>query len=389
MKHRKVYLDYAATTPVDPRVARAMAPYLYKKYGNTMSLHRFGLEGSEAVERARETVARYIKAQSEEIIFTSSATESNNLALKGVAWANRKKGKHLIISAIEHDCVRESAKWLQKEGWEVTSIGVDRYGLIKFEELEKAISPKTAVVSVIHGNNEVGTIQNIKKIGELCRSRGVYFHSDAAQSLGKVPIDVGTMRIDLLTASSHKIYGPKGAAILYIRGGVEIEPLLHGGGHEGGLRSATVNVPAIVGMAKAVEILKKEGRGENKRMMRLRNKMIRGILGSVKGTRLNGPVKERLANSVNISFALIEGESLLLELDRHGVMCSTGSACSSRALEPSHVLTAMGLSHAEAHGSLRFSLGRWTKETDIDYLLEVLPEAVKKLREISPFKNLN
>ena len=214
MKHRKVYLDYAATTPVDPRVARAMAPYLYKKYGNTMSLHRFGLEGSEAVERARETVARYIKAQSEEIIFTSSATESNNLAIKGVAWANRKKGKHLIISAIEHDCVRESAKWLQKEGWEVTSIGVDRYGLIKFEELEKAISPKTAVVSVIHGNNEVGTIQNIKKIGELCRSRGVYFHSDAAQSLGKVPIDVGTMRIDLLTASSHKIYGPKGAAIL-------------------------------------------------------------------------------------------------------------------------------------------------------------------------------
>jgi cysteine desulfurase len=383
---KKIYLDYAATTPADPRVLKMMFPYFTQDFGNTMSPHSYGQKANQALEKSRKIIADFIKANPEEIFFTSSATESNNLALKGVVFANKYRQKnHLIVSQIEHECVLESAKWLQKQGFETTFLPVDQYGLINIKELEKAIREETVLVSIIHGNNEIGTIQDISAIGKLCRKKGVYFHTDASQSLGKVPIDVKKMNIDLLTASSHKIYGPKGAALLYVRKGVVIEPILHGGGHESGLRSSTINVAAIVGFAKACEILCKEGRKESEEVTKLRDLLIKKILTRIKGARLNGHPKKRLSNNVNISFAGVEGESLLLELDFYGIAVSTGSACSSKTLEPSHVLIALGLKPQEAHGSLRISLGRFIKEEDIDYFFEKLNEAVAKLRKISPF----
>ncbi len=384
---KKIYFDYAATTPLDPRVLKSMTPYFNKKFGNTMSLHSFGQEANEAVENARKMIANFIGTRNGKIIFTGSATESNNLAIKGIAFANRHKGKHIIISPIEHDCVLESATWLQNQGFAVTKLKVDKNGFIDLKQLEKSIRPDTLLVSIIHGSNEIGTVQDIAAIGHICRNKGVYFHTDASQSFGKIPIDVETMKIDLLTASSHKIYGPKGAGLLFIRKGILIEPILHGGGHESNLRSSTLNVPAIVGFAKAVEICQKEMVGENKRLTNLRNKLIKGILKNIKGTYLNGHPKKRLANNINISFPQVEGESLVLQLDLAGIACSTGSACSSRTLEPSYVLLALGLPPQGAHGSLRISLGRWTKEEDVDYLLKVLPEIVNKFRRISPFKN--
>jgi cysteine desulfurase len=385
MKKRQVYLDYAATTPVDPRVVKAMGPYWGKFVGNTMSMHSQGMKASAAVEKTREIIAKFIGAETEEIVFTGSATESNNLALKGVAEANPLK-KKILISSIEHDCVAESAKWLAGKGYETKEIPVKRSGLIDFEWLEKELTEKVLLVSVIHGNNEIGTIQDIGRIGEMCREKGVLFHTDASQSFGKVLINVQEMEIDLLTASSHKIYGPKGVAILYVRNGVAINPILHGGGHEGGLRSSTVNVPLIVGMGKTVEISRKVEKSENRKVERLRDKLIKGILDKVEDCWLNGDPKNRLLNNVNISFARVEGEGLMLELDRRGIAVSTGSACSSRSLEPSHVLLAMGLTAPEAHGSIRFSLGRWTTEAEINYVLKVMPEVVSKLRKISPFK---
>jgi len=377
-------LDYAATTPVDPKVIKAMWPYFNENYGNSMSLHEFGFKTSEAVEKARGIIARMINASDEEIVFTGSATESNNLALKGLAEANPGKNK-IIISSIEHDCVRNSAIWLRGKGYKVIMLPVDKKGFINFEVLKKEADESTLVVSIIHGSNEMGTIQDIRKIGNMCREKGIYFHTDASQSFGKVPIDVKEMKIDLLTASSHKIYGPKGAAILYVREGVKINPIMHGGGHEGGLRSSTVNVPAIVGMGKAVEILK-NSKAENLKIKNLRDKLIKGILTTIDDCWLNGDEKERLNNNVNISFERVEGESILMELSNRGIMCSTGSACSSNNLEPSHVLLAMGLSSPEAHGSLRFSLGRWTSETDVNYVLKILPIVLKKMRKMSPFK---
>jgi len=385
MKKRLVYLDYAATTPVDPRVIAAMEPYWGKFVGNTMSLHSQGMRASAAVEKVREIIARSIGAETEEIVFTGNATESNNLALKGVAEANPLK-KKILISSIEHDCVVESAKWLAGKGYEIKEIPVNRDGLIDFEWLGRELTEEVLLVSVIHGNNEVGTIQDIGRIGSLCRAKGVLFHTDASQSFGKVLIDVKEMEIDLLTASSHKIYGRKGVAILYIRNGVAINPILHGGGHEGGVRSSTVNVPAIVGMGKAVEVYQNIRISEGQNIRKLRDKLIKGILDKVEDCWLNGDAKNRLPNNVNISFVRVEGEGLLLELDVRGIEVSTGSACSSRSLEPSHVLLAMGLTAPEAHGSIRFSLGRWTTEAEINYVLRVVPEVVAKLRKMSPFK---
>lgn len=382
---KKIYLDYAATTPVDPRVVKEMIPYFTEKFGNTMSIHSFGQEAKQALEESREVVAGLMGAKSSEIIFTGSATESNNLALKGVAEANPLK-KKILISSIEHDCVVESAKWLAGKGYEIKEIPVNRDGLIDFEWLGRELTEEVLLVSVIHGNNEVGTIQDIGRIGSLCRAKGVLFHTDASQSFGKVLIDVKEMEIDLLTASSHKIYGPKGVAILYIRNGVAINPILHGGGHEGGVRSSTVNVPAIVGMGKAVEVCQNIRISEGQNIRKLRDKLIKGILDKVEDCWLNGDAKNRLPNNVNISFARVEGEGLLLELDVRGIEVSTGSACSSRSLEPSHVLLAMGLTAPEAHGSIRFSLGRWTTEAEINYVLRVVPEVVAKLRKMSPFK---
>lgn len=388
MKKQKIYLDYAATTPVDSRVLKAMIPYFNQNYGNSMSLHEYGFKSSEAVERSRMIIAKALNASDDEIVFTGSATESNNLALKGLVEANPNKRK-LIISSIEHDCVRNSAIWLRGKGYKVVMLPVDKKGFIDFEELKKEIDEDTLVVSIIHGSNEMGTIQDIKKIGELCRDKGVYFHTDASQSFGKIAIDVKDMKIDLLTASSHKIYGPKGVAILYVREGIKINPIMHGGGHEGNLRSSTVNVPAIVGMGKAVELCVKNMKAENERLTKLRDKLIKGVLSTIDDCWLNGDEKKRLSNNVNISFERVEGESILMELSNRGIMCSTGSACSSNNLEPSHVLLAMGLSSPEAHGSLRFSLGRYTTESEINYMLKTLPVVLKKMRKMSPFKTLS
>ena len=383
---KKIYLDYAAATPVDPRVLKAMLPYFSKNFANTMSVYFQGQKSSQAVEKARKIVAGFINADAKEIVFTSSATESNNLALKGVVFANRKKGKnHIIISDIEHDCILESSRWLEKQGFKITRLPVDKYGFINLNDLKRSITKETILVSIIHANNEIGTVQDIEAIGKICHDKGVYFHTDASQSLGKVLIDVIKMNIDLLTASSHKIYGPKGAACLYIGQKVTIEPIIHGGGHENGLRSSTVNVPAIVGFGKAVEILSKEGREENKRLTKLRDLFINKILKSIKGSKLNGHPTKRLCNNINISIPGAEGEALTMELDFEGVNVSTGSACSSKTLLPSHVLTAIGLPPEKAHGSLRISLGRFTKKEDIIYTVKTLIKVVNKLRRISPF----
>lgn len=383
---RQIYLDYAATTPVDPRVLRAMLPYFIKKFGNTMSFHSFGQEAKVALEESREKIADLIGANANEIIFTGSATESNNIALKGVAFANKNRGNHIIISPIEHDCVLESAKWLEKQGFKITQLPVNKYGLIESADVEKAIKPETILVSIIHASNEIGTIQDVGKIGKICREKGVLFHTDASQSFGKISIDVKAMNIDLLTASSHKIYGPKGAALLFVRKGVRILPILHGGGHESGLRSSTINVPAVVGFAKAAEIYKKEGKKEALKLVKLRDKLIKGVLIKIPGSHLNGHPKMRLSNNVNLRFDRVEGESIVIQLDLLGVAAATGSACSSAKLEPSHVLLALGLKAEQAHGSLRLSLGRFTQESDISYVLKVLPQIIKNLRKISPFK---
>jgi len=383
---KKIYLDYAATTPVDPRVVKAIRPYFSEKFGNTMSLHSFGQEAKEALEESREVIADLMGAKPKEIIFTSSATESNNTALKGIAFANRKKGNHIIISPIEHDCVIESARWLESQGFEVTRLKVGKFGLVDPADVKKAIKKDTILVSVMHANNEIGTIEPIEEIGKICRERNVYFHTDAAQSFGKIPIDVNKMNIDLMTVSSHKTYGPKGAGALFVRGGTKIEPIIHGGGHESGLRSSTVNVPAIVGFAEAARICQREMRREAEKLTKLRDKLIKGVLKKIGGSHLNGHPKKRLPNNANFWFKGVEGESIVMHLDLLGIAVSSGSACSSKSLAPSHVLLAIGLRPEQAYGSLRLSLGRWTKEKDINYVLDVLPKVVKRLREISPFK---
>jgi len=382
---KRIYLDYAATTPVDKRVAKEMEPYFSEEFGNTMSLHSFGQTAKIALENSRQVLADMINADLNEVIFTGSATESNNLALKGVAMANKAKGNHIVISSIEHPCIIESAKWLRKQGFEITKLAVDKYGMVNPEDVKKAITLKTILVSVIHASNEIGTIQPIAEIGKICEEAKVYFHTDASQSFGKEKIDVEKMNIDLLTASSHKIYGPKGAGLLYVRKGIILEPVLHGGGQENGLRGSTVNVPAIVGFAKAIEICQKEMAKENKRLSKLRNKLIKEVL-KIKNSHLNGHPNNRLANNANFSFDFVEGESLLMQLDMEGIACSTGSACSSFKLEPSHVLLATGLRPEQAHGSLRVSLGRFTTEAEINKLIKVLPKIVEKIRAISPFK---
>lgn len=386
-KNKLVYLDYAASTPVDPEVLNAMLPYFDASFaGNTMSLHQMGSTASQVVESCRQSLADILKVKPQEIIFTSSATESNNTVLKGIAFANKSKGKHIIISAIEHDCVLNSAKWLTTQGFEISYLSVDKYGLVNLDELKKLIRSDTILVSIIHGNNEIGTIQDLEKIGQICKERNVYFHTDASQSFTKVPIDLSNLNIDLLTASSHKIYGPKGTALLYIKTGTKITPLLHGGGHEFNLRSSTVNLPSIIGFTKATEIAIKNFDQENEKLTKLRDYLITNILKSIPDSHLNGHPTKRLSNNINISFDRVEGESLLLELDFYGVEGSTGSACSSMSLEPSHVLLATGLKPEQAHGSLRFSLGRFSTKADVDYLLKVLPQVINKFRAISPFK---
>ena len=382
---KKIYLDYASTTPIDPRVYEAMIPYFQEKFGNTMSFHSFGREAQIALDNSRRVIAKMIKANSDEIIFTGSATESNNLALKGLAFSKKEKG-HIIISSIEHPCIMESASWLEKRGFSITKIGVDKYGKVDPKEIKQAIRDNTILVSVMHASNEIGTIQPIAEIGKMCRDNDILFHTDATQTLGNIEIDVEKMNIDMMTASAHKMYGPKGVGLLFLRKGVKIEALLHGGGQEFSLRSSTVNVAGVVGFAKACEIATNEMDKDNKRISKLRDKLVSSLL-KIENSFLNGHPKERLANNINMRFSFVEGESLVMRLDIDGISVSTGSACSSDKLEPSYTLIATGLRADETHGSLRISLGRWTTEEEVDFISRKLPEIIKGFRVMSPIKS--
>ena len=381
---KKIYLDNAATTPTAARVLEAMLPFFSQMYGNPSSLHAFGQEAKHAIEEARYIVAQFIGAEQEEIVFTSGGTESNNSAIKGVAYARRDKGNHIITSKIEHHAVLETCHFLEKQGFEVTYIPVDEFGIVDPADVKKAITGKTILISIMHANNEIGTIEPIAEIGKIAREKGIYFHTDAVQTLGHLSIDVSELNVDLLSASGHKLYGPKGVGILYVKKGVRMFPFMHGGDQEQGRRASTHNVPGIVGFGKAVELAKEEMAREIEQLTLLRDKLIKGVIDKIEYARLNGHPKERLPNNVNVSISYVEGESMLLNLDMEGIACSTGSACTSSSLEPSHVLAAIGLSHELAHGSLRFSLGRLISEEDVGYVLEVLPRIVRKLRAMSP-----
>jgi cysteine desulfurase len=387
---RWIYMDHAATTPLDKEVLKAMMPFFSEKFGNASSLHKFGREAREALEDSREKIAKIINASPEEIYFTSGGTESDNLAIKGVGLGNKKEnGKdHIITSKIEHHAVLHPCEYLEKEhGFEVTYLPVNEHGVVSVENLENSITKKTSLISVMHANNEIGTIQPLEEIGKIVHEKeGIYFHTDAVQTIGKIPVDVEKLGVDLLTISAHKLYGPKGVGALYIRKGTRIETIAHGGGHEKGLRSGTENIPGIVGLAKAMELADKRMKeeGESERLKKLRDKIIHEVLNNIEDSRLNGHPKLRLPNNANFSFSKIEGEALVLKLDRLGIEASTGSACSSKSLEPSHVLIALGLKPEEAHGSLRLTLGKDNNEEDVEYLLEVLPKVVQELREISP-----
>jgi cysteine desulfurase len=381
---KRIYVDNAATTQVDPEVIGAMSPYLDIRYGNASSIHSFGREAYEGVENARKQVAELINASPKNILFTSGGTESDNTAIKGVAFKHRNKGKHIITSNIEHPAVLETCQYLESIGFKVTYLPVDRQGLISLESLEKSISKETILITVMHANNEIGTIEPIREIGEVAQKHEIIFHTDAVQTTGKMLLDLRRLKVDLLSISAHKIYGPKGVGVLFRREGVVIEPLLHGGGHEGGLRSGTENVAGIVGMGKATELAKTRMTEEFGRLTTLRDKLIKRVLTETEESYLNGHPEKRLPNNAHFRFSGIEGESLLLSLDEKGIAASTGSACSSKKLLPSHVLMAIGLNEVQAHGSLRFSLGRYNTGHEIDYICNSLSEAIERLRAISP-----
>ncbi|MBN2053036.1 cysteine desulfurase [Candidatus Woesearchaeota archaeon] len=380
---KEIYMDNAATTKIDPKVIKAMLPFFDMKYGNASSTHTKGREAKNAMEWARKVIAKSIGAAAEEIIFTSGGTESNNFAIKSIAFNNKDKGNHIITTKIEHDCILNTCKWLVTQGFEITYLEVDKEGFVNPETLEKAITPKTILVSVIQGNNEIGTIQDLKALGEICKKNKVYFHTDACQSYTKTELNVKKQNLDLVTLNAHKIHGPKGVGALYIRKGTNIKAWQHGGGHERNLRSGTENIPGIVGFAEAIR--QADNSKHAKYMTKLRDKLIEGIEKNIPECKLNGPRGDkRLCNNINFIFSRIEGEAIGGYLDLKGVSSSTGSACSSHNLEPSHVLQAIGMSKAEANGSLRLSISRYTTEEEINYVLEILPGIVKKLRLISP-----
>ncbi|MDN5327187.1 MAG: cysteine desulfurase [Moorella sp. (in: firmicutes)] len=382
---RRVYLDHSATTPVRPEVLEAMLPFLKDEaFGNPSTVYSYGREAKKALEEAREKVANLIGARPEEIFFTSGGTEADNLALIGTAAANEKKGRHIITSSIEHHAVLHTAQYLLRHGFKVTFLPVTPEGLVRVEDVEKAITDETILISVMHVNNEVGTIQPIKEIGKLARERGIVFHTDAVQSVGKLPVNVDDLGVDLLSASGHKIYGPKGIGCLYIRKGTKINPILYGGAQERKRRPGTENMPGIVGFGRAAELAGQELESEMERLQALRDKLIDGILTRIEDVQLNGDPRQRVATNANFSFRYVEGESMLLSLDMKGICASSGSACTSGSLDPSHVLLAMGIPHEVAHGSVRMTLGRDNTEEDIDYVLEVMPEIVARLRSMSP-----
>ncbi len=384
MNGKIVYLDHAATTYVRPDVFEAMKPYFCEKFGNASSIYSIGRETKKAVENAREQVAKALGAQPREIFFTASGSEADNWAIKGVAYANKAKGNHIITSSIEHPAIMSTCQQLEKEGFEVTYLPVDSDGLVSVEDLRAAIKDTTILVSIMTANNEIGTIQPIAELGAVAKEKGILFHTDAVQAIGNVKIDVNEMNIDLLSLSAHKFYGPKGVGALFIRKGVKINNLIHGGHQERGKRASTENVPGIVGLAKAIEIATENLEEYNKKLISLREKTIEGIMAKVPYVKLNGHRHQRLPGNVNFSFQFIEGESLLLMLDMKGICGSSGSACSSGSLDPSHVLMSIGLTHEIAHGSLRLTFGEENSEEDVDYILSVIPEIVAKLREMSP-----
>lgn len=384
---KRYYFDYAGTTPTDPEVIKAMQPYLYERFGNPSSLHYFGQEARKAMEEARLKLASFLGAKEEEIIFTSGGTESNNFALYGIAYANEAKGNHVITSSVEHHAVLEPAKFLESRGFKVTYVKVDEHGVVSLQDVKKAITDKTVLISIMHANNEIGTIQPIKEIAKIAKDKGVYFHCDAVQTVGHIPVNVEELGIDLLSLSAHKFYGPKGVGALYVRKGVKIAPFLRGGGQEKHRRASTENVAGIVGLGRAIELCENKMSKEEKKQITMRDRIIGGLKNKIDRIYLNGHPKIRLPNNVNFSVEYIEGESMLLNLDMLGIAASTGSACTSGDLEPSHVLLAIGRPHELCHGSIRFTIGRFTKSKDIDYLLKNFPKIVSKLRSMSPLYN--
>ncbi len=379
-------MDNSATTAVAPEVLEAMLPYFEELYGNASSLHAFGREARAGMEEARERVASLIRAEPEEVYFTSGGTESDNLALKGIALRNRAKGRHIITTSIEHPAVLEVCRGLEALGFEVTYLPVTREGLVEPAALEKAIGPETILISVMHANNEVGTIQPLKEIGEIAKEKEIYFHSDAVQTAGKIPLDAESLGLDLASISGHKLYGPKGVGALYVRKGTKIESIIQGGGHERSLRSGTENVPGIVGLGQACALAEESMVEEAERLTRYRDGMIDFVLSHVDDSWLNGHPRERLPSNVNLGFGKVEGESLLLYLDAKGIAVSTGSACSSRKLQPSHVLTAIGLGPERCHGSLRITLGRYNTEEEVDYASSAIVEAAERFSQISAIR---
>lgn len=379
-----IYMDHSATTPVRKEVLEEMLPYFSEKFGNPSSIYSLGRESKNAIEDAREKTAKALGANTNEIFFTSGGSEADNWAIKGVAYANKKKGNHIITSSIEHHAVLNSCKYLESDGFEITYLPVDADGLISIEDLKSAIRPETILVSIMFANNEIGTIQPIREIGEITREKGIIFHTDAVQAIGNVKIDVGELKIDLLSLSAHKFYGPKGVGALYIRKNVKIASLIQGGGQEKGRRASTENVAGIVGLGKAIEIASQNVDAYSVKLSKMRRQLIDGIMKVVPYVKLNGHPEKRLPGNVNFSFEFIEGESLLLMLDMKGIGGSSGSACSSGSLDPSHVLLSIGLSHEVAHGSLRLTLGDENTEEDVRYALETIPPIVQRLRDMSP-----
>ncbi|KPK21387.1 MAG: cysteine desulfurase [Dehalococcoidia bacterium SG8_51_3] len=380
---QRIYLDYAATTPTHPNVVEAMLPYFTNSFGNPSSIYACGQDAKEATEGARANVAALIGARDEEIIFTSGGTEADNAALKGVAYASKDKG-HIITSSIEHHAILETGHFLETQGFEITYLPVDEHGMVDPDDVRRAITDKTVIVSIMHANNEVGTIQPIAEIGRITREAGAYLHTDAVQSAGHVPLNVDELGVDLLSMSAHKLYGPKGVGALYVRKGTKLVSFMHGGEQEYGRRAGTHNVPGIVGLGKAAQIAQHEIDEEAERVTRLRDKLLNGIQESIDHVRINGHPQMRLPNNLNVSISYAEGEAMCLKLDREGICCSTGSACTSADTSPSHVLTALGLDPLQAHSSLRFSLGKWTTEEEIDRMLNTLPRIVANLRAMSP-----
>ena len=384
MADRKVYMDHAATTYTKKEVLDAMLPMFTEQFGNPSSVHQFGRDVKEIIDESRMKVAAALGAKPEEIYFTAGGSEADNWAIKGIAYANRNKGNHIITTQIEHHAVLHTCEYLEMEGFEVTYLPVNEAGMVSLDDLKKAITDKTILISVMYANNEIGTIQPIPEIGAIAKERGIYFHTDAVQAVGHVEIDVEKQHIDMLSLSAHKFYGPKGIGVLYIKKGVKMYNLIHGGGQERKRRAGTENTPGIVGLATAIDLAVKNMPEENKRLIAMRDRLIDTILEKVPNSRLTGHRTQRLPGNVSFCFEFIEGESMLLLLDMKGIAGSSGSACTSGSLDPSHVLLAIGLPHEIAHGSLRLSLGEVNTEEDIDYVIDVLPQVVARLRKMSP-----